>query len=89
MKSGIVWTKKTTDDFIELGMLTDEETYLLKTRIKLVPVSVQADYLGCSRSTVQRMLRVIRKKYDAVQKEYPEKFMPRRYSEKETWMDNN
>ena len=89
MKSGVIWTKQLTEDFIELAMLSEEEAYVMRSRVKCTPISAQADFLGCSDSTVHRMVSKIKKKYDAIQKEYPEKFPVRKTSSKETWMDNN
>lgn len=89
MKGGIIWTKQKTEDFIELAMLSDDEAYIMRTRVKGVPISVQASELHVSESTVHRMIAKIKKKYDHVQKEYPDRFPKRRYSAKETWMDEN
>lgn len=89
MANQVRWTKKVTEDFIELAMLTEDEEYILRSRIKGTPVSIQADHLCCSDSTVHRIISKMKKKYDLVQKEYPERFPVRRKSAKETWMDNN
>lgn len=89
MSKQIRWTKQLTESFIDLAMLSDEEAYIMRTRVKGTPISVQADFLGCSISTVNRYISQLKKKYDEVQKEYPEKFPIRKSSAKETWMDNN
>lgn len=89
MAQGVKWHKQLTEDFIELAMLADDEIYILKSRIKSTPVSVQADFLGYSESTVHRKIAKLKKKYDAIQKEYPDKFPIRKKSVKETWLDNN
>lgn len=85
----VKWTKKLTEDFIELAMLSDDEAYIIRSRVKGTPVSIQADYLCCSESTVHRMIAKMKNKYDNIQKEYPEKFPVRKKSAKETWMDEN
>lgn len=83
------WTKKLTEDFIELAMLSDDEAYIIRSRVKNTPVSIQAAELSCSESTVHRMIAKLKKKYDVIQKEYPDKFPTRKKSAKETWMDEN
>lgn len=85
----IHWTKQLTEDFIDMAMLSEDEAYILRSRVKGTPVSIQSAYLCCSESTVHRMIAKIRKKYDVVQKENPNKFPLRKKSAKETWMDEN
>lgn len=85
----VKWTKKLLCDLYEHAMLNEDEQYIMESRIKGVPVSMQAVHLCCSEATVHRMIAKIKIKYDAVQKEYPEKFPPRRKSAKETWMDEH
>lgn len=85
----IHWTKQLTEDFIDMAMLSEDEAYILRSRVKNTPVSIQSAYLCCSESTVHRMIAKIRKKYDVVQKENPNKFPLRKKSAKETWMDEN
>ena len=89
MAKQIKWTKNLTESFIDLAMLSEEEAYIMRSRVKNTPISVQADFLGCSTSTVNRYISQLKRKYDEVQKEYPDKFPVRKSSAKETWMDNN
>lgn len=89
MAHQIKWTKQLTEDFIEMAMLSDDEAYIIRSRVKNTPVSIQSAYLNCSESTVHRMIAKLKKKYDVVQKENPNKFPPRKKSAKETWMDRN
>lgn len=85
----VEWTKKLTEDFIDMAMLSDDEAYIMRSRVKNVPVSIQADTLSCSEATVHRMIAKIKRKYDIVQRENPEHFPPRKKSAKEKWMDEN
>ena len=89
MAHQIKWTKQLTEDFIDMAMLSDDEAYLMRSRVKGTSVTAQAIYLNCSESTVHRMIAKIKKKYDTVQKENPEKFPLRRKSAQETWMDTH
>ena len=89
MAKQVRWTKKVLEEFCEYALLNEDEIYIMQSRVKGVPVSIQASVLCCSESTVHRMISKLKKKYDVVQKEYPEKFPIRRTSSKETWLDNN
>ena len=89
MSKQVRWTKQLTEDFIDLAMLSDDEAYIMRSRVKGVSVTAQALELNCSESTVHRMIAKLKKKYDTVQAEHPDKFPPRRTSAKETWMDEH
>ena len=89
MAHQVKWTKRLLEDFYDLALLNDDEKYLMESRIKGVPVSLQAVHLCCSDATVHRMIAKIKIKYDNVQKEHPDKFPPRRTSKEEKWMDSN
>lgn len=89
MSHQVKWSKQVLTDFCTLALLNEEEIYIMESRVKGTPVSIQADHLCCSESTVHRMIAKLKKKYDVVQKEFPDKFPKRRKSAKETWMDNN
>lgn len=75
--------------FIEKAMLSDDETYILESRVKGTTVTQQALHLHKSESTIHRMVLKIRDKYDIIQKEYPDRLPIRRYSAKETYMDTH
>lgn len=89
MAKQVKWTKKVLEEFIELAMLSEDEIYIMQTRVKDVPISVQAQTLNVSESTIHRKIALLKKKYDAVQKEHPDIFPVRKESAKETWMDNH
>lgn len=89
MAKQVKWTKQVFQDFCDYALLNDDEIYIMESRIKGVPVSMQASHLCCSESTVHRMIKTLKMKYDLVQSENPDKFPVRKKSEKETWMDNN
>lgn len=89
MAHQVVWTSKILELFKEKALLTEDEMFIMESRIKGHPVTYQAQHLNCSEATVHRMISKLKKKYDQVQKEFPEHFPPRRYSTKETWMDTH
>jgi len=89
MAKQVKWTQNIVREFSEKAMLSEDEIFVLVTRVKGVPISRQAQELNVSESTVNRIVSTLKKKYDIVQKEYPDVFPIRRNSAKETWMDNN
>lgn len=89
MAKQIVWTKQVLENFIEQAMLTEDEIFIMETRIKGWTVTMQAMELKRSESSVHRMINVLKRKYDKVQKENPDMFPVRRSSAKETYMDTH
>ena len=89
MANQVKWSRKTFEDFCKYGMLNSDEIYILESRIQGTPISEQSYQLNVSPSTVSRMISKMKKKYDTVQKLHPDLFPPRKYSAKETWMDEH
>lgn len=89
IKTQVPWNKDRVDKFVELGMLNEEQEYLMRSRVKGVTVTEQSMYLNCDPSTIHRKINAIKKRYDEVQKEYPHLFPPRRTSKEETYMDSH
>lgn len=89
MSKQVVWTKKVLEDFIELAMLTDDEAYIMRSRVKGITVTQQAIALHKSESSIHRMINQLKAKYDAVQAEYPDRFPLRKVSKAEEYMDTH
>lgn len=85
----VQWTKKTMEFFIEHAMLNEDDCYLLESRVKGKTVREQSLHLHRSESSIHRDLQRIKKLYDVIQEEYPDKLPKRRYSAKETYMDTH
>lgn len=90
MAHQVEWTHDIVRDFEHYAILSDEECYILESRARdNTPVSIQASKLGVSESTVHRMIRKLKRKYDVVQREHPEIFKKRRRSKAEHYMDTH
>lgn len=89
MSHQIPWTKKLMEDFIDEGMLTEDEAFLLRSRVKGWTVTQQAMELHKSESTIHKMIRKIKVKYDRVQQESPDKYPIRFKSAQELYMDTH
>ena len=62
--SKVIWTRKALDKFTELAMLTELEVQIIETRVKGMTISQQAIHFGMSESSVCRVIKNIKKKYD-------------------------
>lgn len=89
MSKQVPWTKATTEFFIEQCMLTKEEQDVLKTRIAGHSRTQQAMELHMSISKVDRYISTLKKKYDYLQKRYPDILPVRTTSAEEVWMDTH
>lgn len=88
MAQQVPWNKMILDEFDRLAMLTDDEREVMRTRIAGWPRTRQADHLGISLRTLDRMIRRLKRKYDRVQP-LSDILPPRRESAEETWMDTH
>ena len=89
MSKQVVWTHDVMTNFIKMALLTEDEIFILESRVKGWTVTQQAMKLNKSESSVHRSINLLKKKYDIVQKEHPDMFPPRRSSAKETYMDTH
>ena len=68
MAKQVIWDKYILEEFIDIALLSKEEELIMRTRVKWWTVAQQADELGMSVSTVNRMVKKLKCKYDEVQK---------------------
>lgn len=71
MSKEVPWSKIIVETFVEEAMLTKEEEVILRTRVAGWSRVKQADELGMSLSTVDRLIKSLKIKYDQVQKYNP------------------
>lgn len=89
MSKQVPWTKTIMQCFIDEAMLSEEEIFILETRVKGWPISKQAAELNRSESSIHKSIAQLKKKYDRVQKLHPDTMPPRRASAKEAYMDTH
>lgn len=89
MAKQVLWTDKLTEAFIEKAALSEEEAFIMRTRARGYTVTQQSIALSRSTSSIARSIAVLKTKYDAVQKEYPDIFPVRKTSKVEKFMDEN
>lgn len=89
MSRQVIWTKQSLETFIEEAYLTEEEIVILRTRLAGWTISEQADRLGVSVGTINRMIRRLKIKYDIVQRQYPQILPVRKNCAAELFMDSH
>lgn len=88
MAHQVPWNKLILETFIEEALLTKEEEWIMRTRVAGWTITQQADKLGMSKSSVDRLIRKLKKKYDNVERTNP-LLPPRKDSAKEIYMDTH
>ena len=86
MAHQVPWNKIILETFIEQGCLTKDEEIIMRTRVAGWSRTKQSVELGLSVSTVDRLIKSCKVKYDNVSK-YNPLLPPRKYSKAEAWMD--
>ena len=88
MPGEVPWNKLILEEFIKEALLTKEEEMIIRTRIAGWTRTKQSLELGMSLSTIDKIIRRLKDKYDSVQK-YGVLLPPRKESAEEEYLDNN
>lgn len=88
MSKQVPWNKVILERFIEEAMLTKEEEMIMRTRVAGWTRVKQSIELGMSLSSIDRIIKRLKVKYDNVQK-YDPILPPRKFSAEETYMDEH
>ena len=88
MSHQVVWTKLVLETFINEANLTKEEEMIMRTRVAGWSIKKQATEFNMSEATVNRKIRLLKRKYDEVQK-HCYLLPPRKFSVQELYMDTH
>ena len=88
MAHQVPWTKIILETFIKEAMLSEEEEWIMRTRIAGWSRTKQARELNISEATLDKRIADLKRKYDAVSRFNP-LLPPRKFSAKEVWMDTH
>lgn len=88
MAHQVLWSKIILEEFIRLAALTRDEEEIIRTRVAGWTITEQSMKLGMSVSKVNAIVARLKVKYDKVQP-YSPLLPPRRFSAKETYMDEH
>lgn len=89
MSKQVPWNEEIYRNFCDLAMLSAKEKEVLRMRIMNYSVTETSMSLHISESSVARIVKRLKVKYDKVQPLSEGKLPPRKYSAKETWMDTH
>ncbi len=89
MSKQVNWSKEVLEFFIEEALLNSFEEEIMRTRVEGMTVKEQAVRFSCSVSKVDKTIAVLKKKYDNLQKLFPDKLTVRKSSAKELYMDTH
>lgn len=88
MAHQVPWNKIILETFIEEACLTKEEEWVIRTRVAGWSRTKQALELNMSVSNIDKIIAMLKQKYDNASK-YNPLLPPRRYSKEEAWMDTH
>lgn len=88
MTKQVPWNKFILETFISEASLTKDEELVMRTRVAGWSKQEQAIKLGMSTSSIDRIIKSLKVKYDRLQK-YDVMLPPRKKSAAETWMDEH
>ena len=88
MTHQVPWTKTLLEDFILEGLLTEDEENIMRTRIAGWSIVKQSMEFGMSTATISRIIKKVKKKYDYLHKQFPERFPERKQSKFEQALDD-
>lgn len=88
MSHQVLWTKLILEEFIKDASLTKLQESIMRTRAAGWTRVQQSLYFNVSLSVVDRNIKILKIKYDQVQKTNPI-LPPRKHSAAETYMDKN
>jgi len=88
MSKQVPWNKIIVEEFVSIASLTKDEEAVLRTRAAGWSRTKQCMEFNMSMSTLDRIIRRLKVKYDHAQK-YSVILPPRRFSAEETYMDTH
>ena len=86
MSHQVIWTTFILERFIDVGNLTKDEEAVMRTRAAGWTRTEQSMKLGMSLSTIDRIIKRLKVKYDRAQK-YDVLLPPRKQYSQELYMD--
>lgn len=84
MAQQVPWDQQILDEFIRRALLSEEDQWLMRSRIGGMSRSQQAEHLGLSERSVDRRISRLKSKYDHVQPG-SSGLPPRRRRATDTW----
>lgn len=74
MKHKVPWSKTLLEDFIKEGLLTEDEEFIMRTRLAGWSQVKQAMERNISTATVSNIVRRLKDKYSELSEQFPDRF---------------
>ena len=74
MKHKVPWNRTLLEDFIKEGLLTEDEEFIMRTRLAGWSQVRQAMERNISTATVSNIVRRLKDKYNELNEQFPDRF---------------
>lgn len=88
MKHKVPWNKTMLEDFISEGLLTEDEEFIMRTRLAGWSQVKQAIERNISTATVSNIVRRLKDKYNELSEQFPDRFPPMKQNDVEDMLDD-
>ena len=88
MKHKVPWNKTLLEDFIKEGLLTEDEEFIMRTRLAGWSQVKQAMERNISTATVSNIVRRLKDKYAELSEQFPDRFPPIKQNNVEDLLDD-
>ena len=88
MKHKIPWNKTMLEDFITEGLLTEDEEFIMRTRLAGWSQVRQSMERNISTATVSNIVRKLKDKYNDLSEQFPDRFPPIKQNDVEDLLDD-
>lgn len=88
MRRKVPWNKTMLEDFISEGLLTEDEEFIMRTRLAGWSQVKQAMERNISTATVSNIVKKLKIKYNELSEQFPDRFPPIRHNHVEDLLDD-
>lgn len=88
MKHKVPWNRTLLEDFIQEGLLTEDEEFIMRTRLAGWSQVKQATERSISTATVSNIVRRLKDKYNELSGQFPDRFPPMKQNDVEDMLDD-
>ena len=88
MKHKVPWNRTLLEDFIKEGLLTEDEEFIMRTRLAGWSQVKQAMERNISTATVSNIVRRLKDKYNKLNEQFPDRFPPIKQNDVEDMLDD-
>lgn len=87
MKHKVPWNRTLLEDFIKEGLLTEDEEFIMRTRLAGWSQVKQAMERNISTATVSNIVKKLKTRYNELSEQFPDRFPPIRQNDVEDMLE--